>query len=65
MKVDVGQIIVDVELEFVKSTGGTHVFGNSDAGFKAIYVPKMLFPVGADVTKLKLRMTLGFVEEKA
>lgn len=51
-------IIANVELKFIKSTGGTHVFGNEDRGFKSIYIPKMLFQAGVDVTKLTVLMRL-------
>jgi len=33
-----------IPLTLQKSTGGTHVYGNEDQGFKGIYLPKLLFP---------------------
>lgn len=42
-------------LHFIKSTAGTHVFGEqgadrSEAVFPALYLPKRLFPNGAPAT---------------
>lgn len=34
-----------IPLTLVKSTGGTHVYGNEDMGLKSIYIPKLLCPV--------------------
>lgn len=39
-----------IPLTLVKSTGGTHVYGNEDMGLRGIYIPKLLCPVPAPKT---------------
>ena len=39
--------ILECTLTQVKKTAGTIVYGNEDAGFRGIYVPKNLLPIPA------------------
>ena len=52
--------IIDVVLDFVRSTKGTHIFGNEDEGFHGIYVPKDKFP-GMPTKGAQLRLRLDIV----
>lgn len=53
-------VVLDLALSHTKTTGGTHVFGNEDAGFKGVYIPKPFFQgkkVDAN-TKLRIVITI-------
>lgn len=58
-----GKTLVQVELKHVKSTGGTHVFGNEDAGFKSIYIPKSVFPADFKPEGAVVEMQLSLKSE--
>lgn len=56
----VGEKLLEMDLTFIKSTGGTHVFGNPDMGIKSIYIPKLYF---GGVTPEKLILSIAITKK--